>query len=1250
MWQLRNAAVTFMRESSTESGVTWDSNRVSHQCGLGDKMRDLGRYLVLLSGIAALTACGEAPTEPIIQPTIEVFEANVRAVGPGGKAVLSWRVANGSNITLRASPGGVLLDTVNRPVSSFSTAPLTVDTEFTLVAYGRGGHEALAQVAVQVDPNAGMPPRIQEFAIDKMSLVKGESATIRWRVENVANLSIEDKQGNSVYSGSEASGMVEVRPNVDQTYRLVAQNDWDTVNQQVSIVVLPDDDPTISQFQATPQEVDYGRPTTISWIAFNSDQGIELSQGSDAAKEVLVSNGPTQGQLVVYPRRDLPYVLTARGSTGPDATQMLSVTVRPRAPLVAAFAGVPEQVALGRSAALTWRAEGSDEIRILEDDKVIHTSTASEGVFNVRIENSAQEFELLAVNPHGMTRAMTTVYGHRPAQIDSFTAQPNTYLLGTGTATLAWATRDTARIELHGNGRLLTSFGGATAIDRSGSYVVTATASTLFTLTASSAGGMQQSEAVVYVSQNLVGPENTISERVDSKLREDWFTVDIAEGGYLSASTGRDCGFDTLLSVYTRGGQLLAQSDDAAGQGVCSAVSHLDDSDLFAMPAGTYLIRVESRGGFGSYSLQVQSLAPGCGNGVLEATESCDDGNLMPGDGCDRSCGFEGLVEREGAGNDTPSGPGVVTASAAVSWHTGSLPTSDEDWLSVNVPEGHHLHISSFAGNIGGCAAPGVELSIYQADGTTVLLNDAQGPSNGGAVCGLASPAIHPEVFALSAGNYLIRVRARAGGSLNNYFVRVQVVAPGCGNGLVERSRNEVCDDGNRFTGDGCSSICQYEVQTTVLTGTGGSLGLNLMAANDFAVVQIDVTGGGSSIGAEAIDPAGGCMNVDTALTLMDANYNILGRRTAGGPVMGGLNCAAITVPADSFATNLAAGSYYLLVEGEYETFGQVQLNVTIAPPVCGNGIVENNGAEECDDGNTMPLDGCNAMCTYEVLGEVTLPTTTPTLIPGMIVTGRPERVRLVVTSTTYLDAEVFAPTQMANSCDSRDTYFRVFNTQGDQIAFNDDGGPAACSAIDQTTTGALLDPGTYYLLIEEYGNNAPIPAFEVSVGSFPYKCGNGVIEASNGENCDDGNIFSGDGCSSTCRFEGMVIAETEPNDQTGEANALGSQAGLQLVEGRISPMTDIDRFSIVIPAGATSLTVRTQGELANANTCNGDSVLYLDDVMGMQILTDDDGGFSTCSLISNHTVVPGNTYYIRVESYRNSRTIEPYFLTVTLQ
>ena len=49
--------------------------------------------------------------------------------------------------------------------------------------------------------------------------------------------------------------------------------------------------------------------------------------------------------------------------------------------------------------------------------------------------------------------------------------------------------------------------------------------------------------------------------------------------------------------------------------------------------------------GSGQVPYGPRSGAPVCGNGVVEADESCDDGNASPGDGCDASCQLERVAD-----------------------------------------------------------------------------------------------------------------------------------------------------------------------------------------------------------------------------------------------------------------------------------------------------------------------------------------------------------------------------------------------------------------------------------------------------------------------------------------------------------------------------------------------------------------------------------------------------------------------------
>ena len=113
--------------------------------------------------------------------------------------------------------------------------------------------------------------------------------------------------------------------------------------------------------------------------------------------------------------------------------------------------------------------------------------------------------------------------------------------------------------------------------------------------------------------------------------------------------------------------------------------------------------------------------------------------------------------------------------------------------------------------------------------------------------------------------------------------------------------------------------------------------------------------------------------------------------------------------------------------------------HVVLSAPVCGNGILELPG-ETCDDGNTIPGDGCTN-CTID--GGL------PTCGNGVVEAGE--------------------------QCDDGNLMF-----------------------LDGCSPACQLDP----------------------------VCGNGIFEQ--GEQCDDGNLANGDGCSSICQREGCEFANID--------------------------------------------------------------------------------------------------------------------------
>jgi cysteine-rich repeat protein len=92
------------------------------------------------------------------------------------------------------------------------------------------------------------------------------------------------------------------------------------------------------------------------------------------------------------------------------------------------------------------------------------------------------------------------------------------------------------------------------------------------------------------------------------------------------------------------------------------------------LAAGTYYTRVEFKNNntaFPEYVATISVQQPGCGDGILEAGEQCDDGSLngTPGDGCSATC--QAIPPWEIRPNNsvataTPQWPGFSTWKGAI--------------------------------------------------------------------------------------------------------------------------------------------------------------------------------------------------------------------------------------------------------------------------------------------------------------------------------------------------------------------------------------------------------------------------------------------------------------------------------------------------------------------------------------------------------------------------------------------------------
>ncbi len=152
-------------------------------------------------------------------------------------------------------------------------------------------------------------------------------------------------------------------------------------------------------------------------------------------------------------------------------------------------------------------------------------------------------------------------------------------------------------------------------------------------------------------------------------------------------------------------------------------------------------------------------------------------------------------------------------------------------------------------------------------------------------------------------------------------------IPAGCGNGVLEEG--EVCDDGNRDQGDGCSSECH----SSESCGNGVVDAVVGEACDDGNTVDGD--------GCQA-----NCASPTCGDGVVDAQFNEL------------CDCGSDPdeLPASCSQSN-GSGS-------------DADCRGNCRPARCGDGIEDFLKGEDCDDGNNLPGDGCSGNCRAEVCGN----------------------------------------------------------------------------------------------------------------------------------------------------------------------------------------------------------------------------------------------------------------------------------------
>ncbi len=474
-----------------------------------------------------------------------------------------------------------------------------------------------------------------------------------------------------------------------------------------------------------------------------------------------------------------------------------------------------------------------------------------------------------------------------------------------------------------------------------------------------------------------------------------------------------------------------------------------------------------------------------CGDGILETGEQCDDGNLIPGDGCSGVCTLE-----PGHACPTPGTPCINTATRVCGDGKieGGEACDDGNTLSG---DGCSSICSVEVG--WSCATPGLPCTPVAT------------PS----VCGNGM---------VEAGEQCDDGNATGGdGCSATCKVELHWTCPQpgqpctpveyCGDGVVQTSRGEECDDGNAIPGDGCSGICTLE--PGYACPTAGAACIDLWVCGNGIVDPGEVCDDGNTVAGDGCSAT--CTTVESGWTCPKGANNTGGPCTkpfasvcGDGILESGESCD------DGNAVSNDGCSSTCLTEAGWNCPAQGQPCTLIE--FCGDGVLDLATGEQCDDGNTKGGDGCSPQCTVEP--NYTCPVADrPCVSTVRCGDGKIGGIEQCDDGNSVAGDGCGATCQIepgwtcpvvAAACTAK--------TCGDGILAGtercDDGNTVSndgCSATCQVEAGYACGPDTWH-------------PTALSTACYQTVCGDGHKEGA--EQCDDGNVRPFDGCSPTCTNE----------------------------------------------------------------------------------------------------------------------------------
>ena len=178
-----------------------------------------------------------------------------------------------------------------------------------------------------------------------------------------------------------------------------------------------------------------------------------------------------------------------------------------------------------------------------------------------------------------------------------------------------------------------------------------------------------------------------------------------------------------------------------------------------------------------------------------------------------------------------------------------------------------------------------------------------------------------------------------------------------CGDGVLNLDLGEQCDDGNTVGGDGCSPECTIE--PNYVCPVPGQPCVSTQKCGDGKITGTEQCDDGDTQSGDGcsstcqLEPGWICPVVDVAC---------IAKACGDGIVAGTEQCDdGNTVSGDGCSSTCQLEPGYACGPDQWHS---TALSTQCYVTVCGDGHRE--GTEQCDDGNTIPFDGCSPTCTNE--------------------------------------------------------------------------------------------------------------------------------------------------------------------------------------------------------------------------------------------------------------------------------------------